>query len=145
MSRLDDVRGFRARAILASALLAPCALFWSAPSLAVSGCLTGGSTNKLCLDLTSVPGDSVQPSQLAGTPTAPSRMMPRYAAHQPALFSARIATRSPGAMPRDDSHPAARAAMSASARYRTSTGPSPPSISTATRSPNRSAAAANVE
>lgn len=70
MSRFDGVRGVRARVGLAAALLAPaCALVWSAPALAVSGCLTGGATNKLCLELTSVPGDSVQPSQLAGTPT----------------------------------------------------------------------------
>lgn len=70
MSRFNAVRRFCARAGLAAALLAPVsALFWTTPGLAASGCLVGAATNKLCLDLRSIPGDSVQPSQLAGTPT----------------------------------------------------------------------------
>lgn len=54
----------------AAAILLPLGAFaWSAPGLAVSGCLPGAAPNKLCLDFSSIPGDSVQPSQLAGTPT----------------------------------------------------------------------------
>jgi hypothetical protein len=69
---VKPIRGIRSsRApVVAAALLAPlCAVLWSGPSLATSACLKGDATNKLCLDVSSIPGDSVQPSQLAGTPT----------------------------------------------------------------------------
>jgi hypothetical protein len=69
-NRLTHVyRGVRAPVSWFGAVLAIFGVLWSGPSLAVSGCLAGGATNKLCLSLTSIPGDSVQPSQLAGTPT----------------------------------------------------------------------------
>ena len=63
-------RGSRAPVTLAAALLAPlCVLFWSGPGMAASACLKGVSLNKLCMELTSEPGSSVQPSGLAGTKT----------------------------------------------------------------------------
>lgn len=63
-------RGSRAPVTLAAALLAPlCVAFWSGPSMAASACLKGMALNKLCLELTSVPGTSVQPSGLADTKT----------------------------------------------------------------------------
>lgn len=52
-------------------LLAPVAtLSWSGSShAAATACLKGASLNKLCVDIDSVPGESVQPSGLAGTRT----------------------------------------------------------------------------
>jgi hypothetical protein len=65
-----NVRSIRRPAIgLASALTLSCGLAWSGTGLAATSCLKGGSTNKLCLDLSSIPGDVVQPSELAGTKT----------------------------------------------------------------------------
>jgi len=55
---------------VAGAILAPlCVLLWSGPGIAASACLKGVALNKLCLELTSVPGTSVQPSGLADTKT----------------------------------------------------------------------------
>jgi hypothetical protein len=68
MSRF--IRSFRRPAVLAGAVLfAAGALVPADPSFAEAACLKGGAANKLCVDLTSIPGDAVQPSGLAGTPT----------------------------------------------------------------------------
>lgn len=52
-----------------AAAVAGLAATWTAPAAAETACLKGLAPNKMCVDLGSVPGDTVQPSGLAGTPT----------------------------------------------------------------------------
>lgn len=67
---VQSINSQKGVARLAAALMAPaCALLWAGPGMAATTCLKGNSPNKLCLDLSSVPGTSVQPSQMATTTT----------------------------------------------------------------------------